>query len=60
MVSGGLKPAPPPLVPAKAGTQVLALDSRFRGNERRMRFGLTPRMDFLVALGDNLTLEEAD
>ena len=24
-----------PLVPAKAGTQLLALDARFRGHERR-------------------------
>jgi len=26
----------PPLVPAKAGTQLLALDARFRGHERSM------------------------
>jgi len=26
----------PPLVPAKAGTQSLVLDSRLRGNEREM------------------------
>src|SRR4051794_20926148 len=30
-----LNHSPFPLVPAKAGTQFLALDSRFRGNERR-------------------------
>jgi hypothetical protein len=28
-----------PLVPAKAGTQFLALDSRLRGNERRVGGG---------------------
>ena len=28
-----------PLVPAKAGTQFFALDSRLRGNERRMPRG---------------------
>ena len=33
---------PFPLVPAKAGTQFFALDSRLRGNERRMlqRYGI--------------------
>jgi hypothetical protein len=31
-----LDQCPLPLVPAKAGTQFFALDSRLRGNERRV------------------------
>src|SRR6478609_9582032 len=51
-----MKPPHSPLVPAKAGTQFLALDSRFRGNERSWLIVLC--MIAAVLLGPVLALPD--